>query len=509
MALSSALAGLNPLHLFRGRKATQSAGAKSTVQTALYQRSDPPRRDTAQFMAAWDKLPWMRAVVEKIAYAEASVRWTVSGVRNSKGLITKTGLGKISDPVARRKALANADVQPFEDHPLVDLLADPNPVLTPLEVSMLLTAFDLVGGDAFIVLESAPPGPIPTMMWPFPPHWCRWTPTVERPTFQFDNGLGMRREFQMNEVLWMRGMNLTNPYGRSKGIYQTMEDELSSYENASELVNYQFYNRNRPDLIVSLEGASEDQVTALEDRFKGRFEGISQMFRSLITNAKLKVEKIPADFVHSQLIELLAFMRDAQMQVPGVPKEIMAVTETSNRATITAAVGIFWEQLVVPRLEKKREFLQKHLVPIYDDRAILDYDNPVPEDKDFALSALNGGKVVVRVNEPRKLMGLEPLPPEEGGDLFMVPQGVSLKTKLEESTPPALLPFTGGRPPAPRLTADEPTPVGDVGATGAGGQSVEPGAGAPAGVAKTARPTQAGGSPAARKTDVMRALGLA
>ena len=78
---------------------------RSETEVALYQRSEPARRDQTEFMAAWDKLPWMRAVAEKIAYAKASVRWTAVAVKapkegngngtNGTKLYTKTGIGQI------------------------------------------------------------------------------------------------------------------------------------------------------------------------------------------------------------------------------------------------------------------------------------------------------------------------------------------------------------------------------------------------------------------------------
>lgn len=513
MPISEALARLNPLAMLRGEKKPAPAPTRSRTQVALYQKSEPSTRDQAAFIKAWDKLPWMRAVVEKIAYAKASVRWTVAGVKDEKTkLYKKTGIGSIRDPKVRRKAMQDegAESEGLEDHPIINLFADPNPVLTALEVSMLKTAFEYVGGESFMIMEASPPGKVPNILWPFPPHWCIATPTKDRPEFHFNNSLGFDEWIPMERVLWQHGLNLTNPYGRAKGIYQTMEDELSSYENASALVNYQFYNRNRPDFIMSLEGASDDQVVAMEDRVTGKFQGIAQMFRSLITNAKLKVEKIPSDFVHSQLIELLAFMRDVQLQVPGVPPEAMGIVENSNRATITAAMSIFMEGVVVPILEKEREFYQKHLVPIFDDRIILDYDNPVPEDKDFALAAMNGGKVIVQVNEPRALVGLRPLEKEEGGELWMVPAGISLKEKLEEAEPPPAFGGPPGAPPFGRKPGEKPgeddesKPVADTGSV-SGGESIEPGAEEGE---KGIRPTRAGESPARKKTEVMKALGL-
>ena len=78
-------------------------------------------------------------------------------------------------------------------------------------------------------------------------------------------------------------------------------------------------------------------------------------------------------------------------------------------------------------------------MPIFDDRIILDYDNPVPEDKDFSLAAINGGRVIVTVNEGRALAGFPALPEEEGGELFLMPQGVSLKDELAVAARPLRL----------------------------------------------------------------------
>jgi len=231
----------------------------------------------------------------------------------------------------------------------------------------------------------------------------------------------------------------------------------------------------------------------------------------------MKAEKLQVDFVHSQLLELLAAMRDTTRMVPGVPPEILGITESSNKATITAATRIYMEQVIEPRLERKRAFLQKHLVPIFDESILLDYESPVPEDDEFQLAVLNSGKVPYRVNEGRRIAKLDPIEDEEGGKLWCVGTGMTFKEKLEESTPPQLAPFTGGQGAAPPFGGkpDPATPPkpGEEGPKpldqeATPNDATKPGDAAPEKKDVEARPTRAGVSPAMKTSEVMIQLGL-
>ena len=62
------------------------------------------------------------------------------------------------------------------------------------------------------------------------------------------------------------------------------------------------------------------------------------------------------------------------INVFGIPPEKLGVVNESKRSTIAAA-DFFWNKdIILPRMEFIRMFLQLHLVPDFDDKLILDYE---------------------------------------------------------------------------------------------------------------------------------------
>ena len=131
-----------------------------------------------------------------------------------------------------------------------------------------------------------------------------------------------------------------------------------------------------------------------------------------------------------QLVDLRRFERDAIVQTFGVPPEMLGILQNSNRATIEAADHLFSRWVLLPRLEAFRDVLQKQLVPQFDEKLILTYQNPIPEDRDFKLSVMQSAYWAFSTSGVN-WQG-EPLP-DGKGDYFLMPLNLigskSLKTK--------------------------------------------------------------------------------
>jgi hypothetical protein len=108
-----------------------------------------------------------------------------------------------------------------------------------------------------------------------------------------------------------------------------------------------------------------------------------------------------------QFSELRSQEADIIMQVWGIPPELFGRLANSNRATITLALQIFGKSVLVPRLERLRHWLQANLVPEYDSPLILEYDSPVPEDREFSLSVMKAQPAAFQLNEYRELANLQ------------------------------------------------------------------------------------------------------
>jgi Phage Mu protein F like protein len=108
-------------------------------------------------------------------------------------------------------------------------------------------------------------------------------------------------------------------------------------------------------------------------------------------------------------------------QIYGIPPELLGRLESSNKATIDAAISIFGRITLAPRLEAVRDVVQcriPDLAPDLPPTAKLMFESPIPEDNEFKLKVYVAGKAAFKVDEWRKLGGAEPLGGEEGEALF-------------------------------------------------------------------------------------------
>lgn len=109
--------------------------------------------------------------------------------------------------------------------------------------------------------------------------------------------------------------------------------------------------------------------------------------------------------------------RDAVLEHFGVPREIMGITQNSNRATADAAQYIYAKNVLTSKLRSRQDAINQQLLPAYGDDLVWEYDDIIPHDQEFdkatALDGWNAG--LLTKNEARELLGVEPA---KNGDIF-------------------------------------------------------------------------------------------
>ena len=415
-----------------------TTGSRNTVSSSssmgggfIPSGGTPPTRGTLGYLESYDKMPWSRAIISKIGYAVASAQWrlyvttrkregsgrtryyrnqrlqsSVSGVR--KSLITKLMLDN--------------EIEEIADHPLLIAIERGNNFHGGASFRKLSQIYLDLTGDCFWLKERNGVG-APVAFWPLPPQWVNRTPTQAAPVFEVTIN-GNRRDIPASEIVWLNEPRPSNPYGRGSGYIQSVGDELDADEYAAQMTRHVFYNRARPDLLVTPPKESpilkESEVERLEQNWVGRVQGVWKAFRPLFVSRALEVHKFDQNFANLQLRELREHQRDIVMQTFGIPPEILGVIENSNRSTIDAADYLFTRYVIEPRLELIRSQLQSKLIPDYDDRLILDYDSPVDVDRKGLLDAAKSSPWTLTVDEWRKLSGL-PEKEDGSGKVHIVP----------------------------------------------------------------------------------------
>lgn len=401
-------------------------------------RGEPPPRGTAEYLKAYSTMPWLRAVTSKVSRSVAATTWSLQTVKRSGRPVRMRAIQR-ADAGTRRKLLAEVrqagELVQVEEHPFLDLLDSTNSYLTGLSTRQLTqTYLDLIG-EAFWIKERNGAG-APTAVWPIPPSWVQATPTPDRRSFVV-GFRGWQGDIPDTEVLWFADPDPVNPYGRGTGTARALADELETDEYAAKHTKAWFYNRARPDLIIGLSGAKQEEVKRVEQAWMQRHQGFWRAFKPAFFGTKdIAVHQISQTFENMQLVELRQFERDTIVQVFGVPPETLGILNSSNRATIEAADYLFARWVLVPRLEFLRAVLQERLIPEYDDRLILDYESPVAEDKEHQLKVAEAAPWARTVDEWREMQGLPPLD-DDRGRVHMMPFNLTPAEALTEAPAPA------------------------------------------------------------------------
>jgi phage portal protein BeeE len=426
-------------------------------------RANPPPRGTLEFLRAYNEMPWLRAVLHRVAGGVASARLHTYAVRRKVGLgpkryVLERGLAHIGSWEGRRKELNKlaraGELIEIEENPLIDLMHKPNARFIGLVHRKLTQVYADLVGEAYWMYERGALGEI-SGIWNVPPNWVRNIPTPAQPYYILQ-GYGGVAYVPPSEILMFREPDPVNPFGRGAGTARALSDELETDEYAAKHTRQFFFSGARPDYFVIADGANRPELTRLQQRWMERAAGFWRAWQPMFLNTQVQVQKMEAQtFREMQFTDLRRFERDTIIQTFGVPPEILGIIETSNRATIDAADYLMARHVISPRLEINRETIQEWLVPLFDERLILEYDSPVSEDKSFQLEARKAQPGTVHVDEWRETQGLEPLGKAKGGGLFLYPNTTVAAEEpgggIPEPVPPGLTP--GATPP--------PLPPGD------------------------------------------------
>lgn len=398
----------------------------------------PPDHGTKGLLEMYSKSPWLRQAVSKVSTVVAGIPWRVYSVQGTQGRailrrdMQQADLDNRQQMVRELKAEGDL-VDLTEKHPIIPFLSQGNPLIVGLQARQVTQSWMDLVGDAYWMLERNGSG-MPIRYWPVPPHWVQRTPTSDNPTFEM-RFPGWQGDVPASEVVWFKDLDPANPYATGSGHARSLTDEVETDDYAAKHTKSWFYNRAVPELLIGVEGAGEAELRRAEHRWNEKHQGFWKAFQTHWHSGQLNVEQLGSTFQEMQLTELRQAERDTIIQTFGVSPEIMGIIENSNRATIDAADYVMSRWVIVPRMELQRAILQERLIPEYDDRLILDYENPIPADRDRQLDAAKAAPHIPTREDWREMQGLNPL--EDVPDVQYLPVSlIPVDPSSGATTPP-------------------------------------------------------------------------
>ena len=370
--------------IIRGRQKVSAQYRRDGSFVSRWAR--PPSLNTAEWLNMFSKSPRL-AVVERIA----------SDLANLNG-----HLYRIAPDGSKTEVMK---------HPFLDLMEHPNPLyeMTSSAMWRLNEIYLMLVGESFMLVERDE-YERPVELWNVPPHWVKMTPYLGNPGYLITSPSGLTMTVSVDDMFVMKQLNPLDPFMRGLGVAESVADEVEIDEYAAKFQKRFFYNDATPPFVFVIPGATKEQLDVFTADWEKKHRGVDKSHRMAALGGDVRVEKLGD--AHGK------DMGDAVLEHFGVPREIMGITENSNRATADAAQYIYAKNVLTPRISNREQALNMQLLSMFDDDSLVwEFDQVIPYDKEFDKSrALEGWDAgLLTKNEAR---GLLDMPGVDGGDVY-------------------------------------------------------------------------------------------
>lgn len=379
-----------------------------SIRSIFGGRNTPPSELAQVNVRGWQQPP-NRSAQEVLSLSQRSI-----------ALLKPTS--KIRDAVQRVAFTATVDGEPApEKSVLHQVLTRPNAVMSgPACRALEVLWLDLLG-ESFAVVTRSESGGVDYM--PVPPTWVTLELGEPKP---YKIRLGdLDYRFSMDEVVHMRRLNPMDPYGRGVGLGLAAIDEVETEEYAAKFAKSFFYNRAAPEYLIALDGGAHTGalVAQAQAKFDEENRGFARAWRTKIMGGtSVSVHQLTSQFDKLNMVDFRRALQDFVRELYGVPPELFGQLESSNRATITAALEIFGMLVVNPRCSFLCDEYNTKLIPRLEalgfgvGRELVEYKSAVPRDRDFTLEVMGKRPEAFTVNEWREVAGLKP---RQDGDVYL------------------------------------------------------------------------------------------
>lgn len=320
------------------------------------------------------------------------------------------------------------------DHELLDLLGAVNDYQTSFEMKYSIAAHLEATGNAFLFLEGVEKeGDKPTALHLMNP--AKVKVIVNREEFP-TRVLGYAMKFPSKvyrfepwQVIHLKYPDPNDVY-EGVGTVQSIAQWIDADNYAMEFNRGFFKNGARIGGFLESEAAyTPEQLQYLKESFQSAFAGVENAYKVLALPKGTKYSDPNSSQKDLDFANLMDMMRDRIIAGFKVPRTALGITDDVNRANAEATDYVFAARTIKPIMKIITSYLNEFLLPIYGDNLVLDFKDPVPEDRVTMIDEMNkslgsqGATPTITINEAReKYFGLDPV---DGGDEIYLPFSLS------------------------------------------------------------------------------------
>lgn len=332
-------------------------------------------------------------------------------------------------------------------HPVLDLLARPNPAQSGPEFFNSFMGYLMLSGNSYI--EGVTSGSRLIELWPLRPDRMEVLPSKTGLPSGFRYKTGQQsRSWPADEITGMSLINHTKLFHPTNDWYGMSPIEAAAYgvdqhNEGMKWVQSLLQNAARPSgaLVMSADNAlTDEEFSRLKHEIEQNYSGAENAGRPMLLEGGLDWKQLglsPMDMEVLKAREMAA--RDISLAF-GVPPLLLNIPGDNTYANYREARLGFYEDTVLPLIRFIIADLNHFLSPYFPGAKIIpdvDAIEAVAE-KRMKMWAMADASDDITLNESRKMKGLEPLPD---------PLGSTLMSEIR-----SLGRGTAGDSPAPELT---------------------------------------------------------
>ena len=372
----------------------------------------------------------------------------------SENAIVKKCIDLISNNASRVSIELYRGDQLVEEHPLLDLLYNPNPVQGQVEFFASLYSYLLISGNSYL-LESGAENTPPIELYTLRPDRIRIKGSSRAipEAYNYLVGGQVIESYDVDQATGkskVKHIKLFNPMDDYYGLspIQSAATDIDQHNLANKHNVNLLQNGARPSGAVIFKpkdptGAqiqlSDLQRNQLMNDLTQRFSGTGNAGKPMLLEGDFDWKEMglsPKDMDFIQLKNMSA--KDIAL-IFGVPSQLIGIPDAQTYSNFAEAKLALYNETIIPLLDRIQSDMNEWLVPKFGDDLELRYDiDSIPamaEQRTRVFESVTQGvqNGILTRNEAREQLGYEPI---DGGDSLLVPATLMpLNVAGDESQP--------------------------------------------------------------------------
>jgi HK97 family phage portal protein len=367
---------------------------------------------------------WVYTSIDRVAKSVATLKLklVVYRARGSRDKVLLPGtvraeLKVLGSAAERRKFLEEKNLvrEEITDHPWLELIGRPNPVMTRFLLWYeTILRMELSGSCGWYLPQNRLG--LPGEIWPLPlTKGATLTPKVTAvariESWLYRDG-DVRNVIAPQDLLFHRYPHPGSPFkGMSPLMAQTYPYDIDLY-----LMQRQkalFENAAVPSLNLHTgQNLSPDQAKELKEFVDMQLKGVHRFGESLVTHSGLEAKSVGMSNKDAAFEMVAKDVRERLISSYDLSEGKLGLVSDVNRANMEALDRTFNRDCLLPKTMLLEEGIEAWMLPRYDEGLSCDFDLPDLDDKELALREreINLKNLVTAPDEERAKMGLDPAP---------------------------------------------------------------------------------------------------